>query len=621
MSTYQVTFLPDNVTTAVCGGASLLHAARAAGVDLNSPCGGKGTCGKCAVRIGESSYTDALACRTEVHCDLTVEIPAEARMKKQKVLLSEKQLDEDGLWRRYKMDPIAGKYHLTLPAPDLADSMNDLDRLLKALKKEHGIEAAGISLNCLREFPEAVREGGFEVTVTVVESGGRCEIIGVTPGLDEKPAYGAAVDIGTTTVVCAICDLKTGKVIDREGSYNRQASFGADVITRIIHADENKEGLSELKEAAVSTINSLIEALTERNGLDRGDIVSMVCGGNTVMTHLFFGVTPKYLRLEPYIPATVSFPQVKAADIGIDIHRDAPVLAIPSVASYVGGDITAGVFAIMPGGSEEINLFIDVGTNGELVLGNCEWLVTCSCSAGPAFEGSGVSSGMRAMDGAVDRIEIDRESLRADCGVIGDTKPVGVCGSGLICALSEMLAAGVIDRAGKIRTDKGNDCIRVRDEAEYLLIQSEESGTGSDITITESDVKNLLRAKAAVFAGIRTMLAQVHMDVSDIANVYIAGGFGSNINITDAVQIGMLPDLPEEKYEYVGNSCIKGAILGLLSKEALAAMDGLAGRMTYIELSIGNQFMEEFISALFIPHTDLGLFPSLQQAGQKQGKE
>jgi len=459
-----------------------------------------------------------------------------------------------------------------------------------------------------------IRKGSFEITVTIADFQGRREIIAAEPGKALKPAYGAAVDIGTTTVVAVILDLETGNILDQEGSYNKQASYGSDVISRIVYADENKEGLAVLKASVTDTINDLLETVLKRNSLDPDDVVAMVYGGNTIMTHMFLGVTPKYLRLEPYLPAAVKFPPVKAGETGVGIHPDAPVVAIPSRASYVGGDITAGVFAVLPGGSEEFNLFIDIGTNGELVLGNSDWLVTCSCSAGPAFEGSGIACGMRAMEGAIDRIEIDADTAELSYSVIGRGKPTGVCGSGLICSLSEMREAGIIDRAGKIQTDKGSGSIRDGQEGpEYLLVPAEESGTGRDIVITESDIKNLIRAKAAIFAGIITMLEQVQLDVSDIANIYIAGGFGSHISITDAIHIGMFPDLPENKYEYVGNSCISGAMAGLLSGEALKEMEAIADRMTYIELSIGNQFMEEFVSASFIPHTDMRLFPGLQQ--------
>jgi len=613
MTTHKATFLPDNKEVSIPEGTTVLKAALLAGIDIASPCGGKGTCGKCAVVIlADGNRTQVLACNTAVQKDMTIEIPDKSRLSNQKVLLSEKQLTEGEFWRKYKLAPVAGKYHVSMKKPDLTDNMNDLDRLMKALKTDCGIEDASISLDCLRRLPDAVRKGGFEVTVTVASYRGRSEMIAVESGKAEKPPYGVAVDIGTTTIAASLLDLVKGEVLDREGSYNKQAAYGADVISRIIYADENRDGLENLKAAVISSINGLIDEMLRRNGLAPDDVVAMTCGGNTVMTHLFLGVSPAYLRLEPYLPAAVSFPPVRAKEIGVGIHPEAPVLTIPSVASYVGGDITAGVFATVPDTADELNLFIDVGTNGELVLGNSEWLVTCSCSAGPAFEGSGVSCGARAMEGAIDRIEIDKDSLEVSFSVIGGGKPLGVCGSGLICMLSELQSAGIIDRAGNMKNGHG---------PEFCLVPEEKSATGSSIVIAESDVKNLLRAKAAVFAGIRTMLSQVQMDINDISNVYIAGGFGSHINVTDAVRIGLLPDLPENKYEYVGNSCIKGAIFGLLSKEALAEMDALAGKMTYIELSIGNQFMEEFVSALFIPHTDISLFPSLTQADEKSGKE
>lgn len=632
MAQFQVTFLPDNIEITVEEGTNLLEAARTAGIELGSPCGGSGTCGKCAVRVASGAYEAGndfhlteewkaqgytLSCTASVKGDLTVEIPEKSRMKKHKVVLSERQIRENGFLQQNGKNPVGRKYHLVLTKPDLADNMNDLDRVRKALKKEYGVTEAMISLDCLRKLPEAIRLGDFEITVTVIMSQGRCEIIGVESGKAEKPAFGAAVDMGTTTVVVVLVDLESETIVDQEGTYNKQATYGSDVISRIIYADENRDGLNVLKEAAIDTVNELLAELLARNDLSAEDIISMVCGGNTVMTHLLLGVTPTYLRLEPYLPAAVTFPSVKAGTLGIGIHFHAPVLTLPSVASYVGGDISAGVFAILPKDSDELNLFIDIGTNGELVLGNSEWLVTCSCSAGPAFEGSGINCGMRAMDGAIDWIEIDPVNMEAGYRVINGGKPLGICGSGLIYSLSEMLEAGIIDRAGKIRTQPetgaGGSRIRIGWEGpEYLLVPASKSGTGRDIVITEGDIKNLLRAKGAIFAGIRTMLQQVQLDMSVISNVFIAGGFGKYINITDAVRIGLLPDLPEEKYEYVGNSCIQGAILGLLSREALVEMDEIASKMTYLELSIGNQFMDEFISAVFIPHTDLSLFPSLQ---------
>ncbi len=633
MNKYQVTFMPDKVTVAVMKGTNLLLAAKKAGIDIESPCGGHGTCGKCAVKILNGAYDMqddshlpkelkemgyTLACQVKVRNDMTVEVPFLSRLTRHKVVLGSKRTKfnkEHDYFGKKPMDPICRKYAVQLEAPYLSDSLNDLDRLKHALSRQYGLTDVRIALSCLKTLPSALRQGGWEVTVTVADTGSAAEIVAVEPGRSTKPAYGIAVDIGTTTVVVNLLNTEKGKILDKAGSYNKQAVYGSDVISRIIYTDEHADGLALLQKAVVETINELIDGILRKNGLEPGDIPVMVCGGNTVMTHLFMGVTASYLRLEPYVPSAVKFPVVKARELNININPEAAVITIPSVASYVGGDITAGVLATMIARSEALTLFIDIGTNGELVLGNKDWMVTCSCSAGPAFEGSGISCGMRAMDGAIDWIAIDHQSLEVQCKVIGDTKPLGICGSGLIYSLSEMMEAGIIDRAGKILTGKASGRIRKTSEGrEYVLIYAEESGTGQDIVITEGDIKNLLRAKGAIFAGIRTMLQMVQLDTSAIERVYIAGGFGNDINLADAVNIGLLPDLPAEKYEYVGNSCIQGAMIVLLCREALAESEKLADGMTYLELSVGNQFMDEFISAMFIPHTDLSLFPTLHSA-------
>jgi len=363
--------------------------------------------------------------------------------------------------------------------------------------------------------------------------------------------------------------------------------------------------------AIIDTINELISEVAKCNGFVNSDISAVVCAGNTVMSHFFMKISAKYLRLEPYCPAATKFPSVKACELDLDVNPDARVVLLPSVASYVGGDITSGVLSTMFTHSDKLTLFIDIGTNGELVLGNKEWLVACSCSAGPAFEGSGISCGMRAMDGAIDSIEIDPNTYSSTCKTIGEVNPSGICGSGLIYTMSEMLEAGIIDRAGKISDANISPNIRKGTEGmEYVLAFSNESGDGKDVVITESDIKNLLRAKAAVFAGIRTMLQKVDLDIDDIDRVYVAGGFGSYIDISDAINIGLLPDLPIEKFEYVGNSSIEGAIIALLCKDAIKEAQSIANKMTYLELSIGNTFMDEFVAAMFLPHTDLSLFPS-----------
>lgn len=625
MEKYIVKIMPENIIVLVPEGTNLLTATRQIGIDIESPCGGHGTCGKCAVRlisgiVDEDCFLKKdhdgidliLACKTEVKGDTVIEIPKFSRLTRHEVLLSNnKEKTAQGIryFKDTKIDPLCKKVHIVLSEPDLCDSMSDLDRVKLNLSKEFGIEKTDISLNCLRKLSNCLREGNWEVTLTLAFIEGKWDIINVEPGKSSLSALGFAVDIGTTTVVVNLVDLESGKIIDTVGTYNKQAAFGSDVISRIIYIDENADGLESLHTAVIKTINDLIDGMLKKRSINKEDVSFMVCAGNTVMSHLFLKIPPMYIRLEPYIPGASKYPVVKASDLDLVMNPDSPVITLPSVASYVGGDITAGVLATMLTKSEELTLFIDIGTNGELVLGNSDWMVTCSCSAGPAFEGSGISCGMRAMDGAIDLIEIDRESLDVTFRTIGSTKPLGICGSGLIYSLSEMMDAGIIDRAGKII--ERTNCKRIRrgnEGLEYVLCYSEESGTGSDIVITEGDIKNLIRAKGAIFAGIRTMLQQVELDIDAIDRIYIAGGFGNYINITDAVNIGLLPDLPREKYEYIGNSSVQGAMIVLLSREALTEIEDIADKMTYIELSIGNKFMDEFISALFIPHTDLALF-------------
>jgi len=625
-----ITVMPENITVAVEEGTKLITAAKKAGIDIESPCGGCGTCGKCAVRVisGEADVQAdshlnedlkqagyVLACRTKVRGDMTVEVPHFSRLSRHKVVMESRRTKfqrENDYFADKKMNPLCRKYCIKLDEPSLSDGMNDLERLKTALYKVYGLKDPNVTLESLRKLPYVLRQGNWEVTATVASIKGAHKIIDVEPGKASKPAYGIAVDIGTTTVVANLVDLENGRVVDKAGTYNRQASFGSDVISRIIYTEENPEGLEVLQKAVLDTIDGLIAEMLKRQPIKREDISVMVCAGNTVMSSLFMKLPVTYLRLEPYIPAAVNFPVVKAGDLGLGINPDAPIITVPSVASYVGGDITAGVLATMMTRSEKLTLFVDIGTNGEMVLGNSEWLVTCACSAGPAFEGSGISCGMRAMDGAIDRIEIDRDTYEVKFRTIGDAMPLGVCGSGLIYSLSEMMEAGIIDRAGKILENKPSGRLRRGSEGmEYVLVYAEESGTGQDIVITEGDIKNLLRAKGAIFAGIRTMLQQVQLDMNEIERIYIAGGFGNYINIGDAINIGLLPDLEVEKYEYVGNSCIQGALIVLLDQDALSYAEDLAGRMTYLELSVGNTFMEEFVSAMFIPHTDMSIFPTV----------
>ncbi|MHB8946614.1 MAG: ASKHA domain-containing protein [Bacillota bacterium] len=628
---YKVRFLPDDLSIEVPAGTGLQRAAAMAGLELRSGCGGEGTCGRCAVLIKEgkpqvgqgnlgAKYRRegyVLACRTLVTDDIVVEVPATSRLSEHQLvvdkigkreILAEQEADP---LARFPMDPFSRKVYVKLEPPTLTENASDLSRLLVKVRGETGREDVRIDLDTLRALPETLRQGDWAVTATVSDYDGNSEIIRLEPGRSDKPAYGLAIDIGTTSNVVQLVDMSTGLIVDRRGTYNRQARYGDDVITRIIHAVDNKDGLKQLQDAVLETLNELIDSLLSAADLKPEDVGYVVTAGNTTMAHLFLGLNPKYIRLEPYIPAATTFPIVKARDLGLHVHPSAPVLSFPAVASYVGGDIVSGLLATDIADSESVSLFADFGTNGELVLGNRDWLVTCSCSMGPCFEGGGIAFGMRATPGAIQRIKIDPRLFDVKLATVGGDNPRGICGSGLVDSLAKLREAGIIDRAGKFQ-EVGSD--RRRDGAdgpEFVLSWGREAHGGRDIVITESDVKNLIRAKGAAYAAIRSMMRSMSIDSEGVDRIFIAGAFGNYLNIRDTVEIGMIPDVTPEKYQFIGNSSAKGARVALMSKKAWTTAEELARKMTYLELSVDPGYMDDFMSALFLPHTDLTQFPSV----------
>jgi len=654
MTKRSVQFLPEGITVEVDSGTTVLTAAALANIEVKAPCGGDGTCGKCAILLKSGKVKThvgsvvaaklqdhglSLACQTIVdEEDIVVEIPKVSRLNKHQVLLESNVMDKPGdplreyllnVWQLrsllepeqqdllygFPLKPLCRKVHLTLSPPNLQDSIDDANRLILALKKETNCHDITISLSVLKGLPEAIRAEKFKVTVLMLEVNGKGEIVNVEPGHSRRPVYGLAVDIGITTVAAYLLDLEKGRIVDTAGTHNSQARFGDDVISRIVHTVEERDGLQEVHQAIIDTVNYLIRTLLDKQKkVNEKDIWVVMTAGNTTMAHLFLGISPKFIRLEPYIPAANAFPYVTAKELGLRVCPDAKVFSFPAVASYVGGDIVSGTLMTKLGHEEDgMSLLIDIGTNGEMVLGLGDSLVTCSCSAGPAFEGSGISYGMRAMEGAIERVEIEKDTYEVSYSTISNARPVGICGSGLIDCLAKMRKTGIIDRAGKFQTHIVTPRMRVGDNGpEFVFAWQTDADVDSDIVVTEADVKNLLRAKGAVFAGIRTLLQTLGLQVEDIERIFVAGGFGNYLNIRDAIAIGLLPDLPADRYLFIGNSSVKGACMALLSQSAWREAEELAGKMTYIELSVGNMFMDEFISALFIPHTDLSLFPTVE---------
>jgi len=605
----------------VLEGESLLQALKRNGIYLVSSCGGKGICGKCRVKLleGKSRIISTgkldpreiatginLACQTFPEGDIFIDIPRESELILGDKIAVSKSGDLLELLTSLGtgISPVVRQISLTLPPPSIQDNISDLERLRRSLEEK---DIAGMRFNYdfVSSLSNILRAADWKITIGYTVGH---DIVYIFPSDVEKSRYGLAIDVGTTTVVVYLVNLADGKLIDVGSTYNSQMRYGDDVITRIIYATESG-GLGELRDAVLSDINGLSDPLLERHNLKREDVESVAVAGNTTMTHIFWGLNPATIREEPYIPTVNFFPRWTAETARLETNFKAPVYTLPCVASYVGGDIAAGVLASRMHRKSEIALFMDIGTNGEIVVGNSEWLVTAACSAGPCFEGSGIKHGMRATEGAVESMKIDPETFEPTLGVIGHTAPVGICGSGMIDAIAEMFLKGIIDRKGKFV--KGLKTNRIRDGFEGLefIVSEDES---REVVLAEVDIENILRSKAAIYAGVSVLLKEVGFGLDSIERVYIAGGFGNYLDIDKAIILGMLPDLPREKFSFLGNASITGTYLCLLSKELRQEAGIIASKMTYIELSISRIFMDEYMSALFLPHTHLRLFPTVK---------
>ncbi len=459
-------------------------------------------------------------------------------------------------------------------------------------------------------------------------------LLALLPGDRTDRNLGAAIDIGTTTVTVWLVDLESGEVLAQASDYNGQIARGEDVISRIVYAKRD-DRLAEMQGLVIGTINRLLVGACKRVGATTDEIFKLAVAGNTTMIHLLLAIPPESIRLAPYVPVVNHTPSLNAGELGLAAHPQAVVDCLPGVASYVGADISAGVLSTKMDEAAELTLFIDVGTNGETVLGNADWLVTCACSAGPAFEGAGVEHGMRATIGAIEEVWINSNTLEPTYRVIGrgSEKAKGICGSGLLSLLAEMFVTGVVDKAGNLRVGASP---RLRDGEhgpEYVVAWGAETSHGRDITITKVDIDNLMRAKAAIYAGFTVMAQSVGVDLADVSKMLIGGSFGQYINVEKAVQIGLLPDLPApsgsaspwDRFQFMGNTAIRGAYRALLRRDVRAHLTRVAGMMTYLELSADNSFYDAFTSALFLPHTDVNRFPSvaatLEERMQVEGRD
>jgi len=635
-----VVFKPSGQVVEVEVGTLLSDAAVAAGVALNLPCGGQGRCGRCRVRVAHGNVSHrsgvrlssaeleegwALGCQAVIKGDAVVLVPEQEKVEvefvtktvgAERIALAAEFSD--------KVDPSVRRAHLTIDPPSLDDQTTDWDRLLRELSLQHGIQNVTASLPMLRTLGRDLREADWDVTA-MLEIGDpvanpctQPRLIDLLPGNQSDRCYGVAIDIGTTSNVVYLVDLIRGRVLDRASAYNGQISAGEDVISRIIFS-QKRDGLYRLQKMVLKTLNGLIEELTSRNQIPPRQVSKAVVAGNTTMIQLFLAIDPRTIREMPFIPAIGQPLPATAEEVGLNINPQATVDCLPVVGAYVGADITAGVLASDMYDTDALTLFIDVGTNGEIVLGNRDWLITCACSAGPAFEGSGVRHGMRATAGAIEELWIDHRTYEPTYQTIGQLPARGICGSGMIGLLAEMFITGILDKAGKIQRDLPTPRVRVGDHGgEYVVVWANQSGVGTDIVINEVDIENLLRTKGAIYAGFSVLVQSVGLELADVEQVFIAGAFGQYINVEKAIQIGLLPDMPWDRFNYLGNTSVLGAFYSLVSRGMRREVVEIAKKMTYLELSADNTFYDQFMSALFLPHTDITAFPSVMRTLQNQ---
>lgn len=649
MERYKVKFLPDKKEIEVEEETSLLEAAQKAGIYLNSLCGGEGVCGKCRVQVirgkvklDKNSITFftkeelergyVLSCQTQVKEDLEIMVPLESRIEEEQIL-KESIEKEKKTWiesppikysepnwvAQYRRpsdpaslyEPLTSKVYLDLPKPTTDDNIPDTARLMRELRKKIKYPSFEITLPCLRDMFLKLRRSDWKITVTITRDNEICKITQIEEGNQADRNYGVAIDVGTTTVVAQLVDLKTGRVMGVEGNHNLQAHYGEDVLSRIAYVC-GKGSLDVLQRAVVENINTLIKTMATAKGIDIEDITAVVAAGNTTMSHILMGLMPCSIREDPYVPTVDIYPQVLARDVGIDINTHGIIQILPNIASYIGGDTVAGVLACNMADRPEITCLIDIGTNGEIVIGNNEWMLSCSASAGPAFEGGDTKWGMRATKGAIQKVEIDNGKVIYK--TIGGTKPRGICGSGLIDLIYELAKNRILEIDGKF-SNSANDrrLIQSENEREYILAFPEETESGEAITIAQTDIDNIIRSKAAIFAAIKSLVDYAGLTFERLEKIYVAGGFGNYLNLRKAIGIGLLPDIALEKIEFVGNSSLMGARMVLLSCHAFEKAISLSQSITNIELSKFSPFADEYMASLYLPHIDRErLFPSVK---------
>jgi uncharacterized 2Fe-2S/4Fe-4S cluster protein (DUF4445 family) len=645
----MVIFQPTGRRGEVPIGSTVMEASRMLGVGIEALCGGHQVCGKCKVLIetgrfdkynveserssagpwrkaeGEHISPDEraagyrLACAARVQGNLVIYVPEESRPGKQVVSKDARPIDID-------CDPAVKAYFVQLEEATLTDPTADLERILYALEQHHGITGLTIDLHALRSLQQCVREGKWRVTVSIWMDQ---EIIRIQPG-DTREQLGLAIDIGTTTLAGYLCDLGTGAVVATASSMNPQIQFGEDVISRINYRMNNDEGLAHLHQAVIDGLNHLIDkAIAKANPADeaairREDIVDVTMCGNTLMHHLVLGLDPEYLGTVPFVPANYAGLNIKARELGLRVNPAARIYLLPNEAGFVGGDNIGVILVEAPQNSEDTVLIIDIGTNGELIIGNRERLIcsTCSCATGPALEGAQIEYGMRAAPGAIERVRIASDSFDVDYKVVGrdawrglsspaEIQTKGICGSGILDAIAELLRTGLIHPTGAFNADALSDRLRENPDTgmmEFVLAWAKETSIGRDVTISQTDVRQVQLAKAAIYTGCKLMLQRMGFERPD--RIKIAGAFGNHVDPLMALVIGMFPDCAIEKISSIGNAAGDGCRIALLNRQKRAEADAISQQVEYVELTLQKDFQEQLINAIHLPHIS-DAFPHL----------
>jgi uncharacterized 2Fe-2S/4Fe-4S cluster protein (DUF4445 family) len=608
--TYQVIFQPSVRKGKVSGGKTVIEAAKELGIEVESLCGGLKNCGKCKIKLLEghlSPFTDEegkfitelervegyrLSCAAQIKGDVLIYVPEGSRSEGQVV---RKEATE----RLFELKPAVTLHFVELSPPSLRDPLGDFDRLQKALSERYQLDDLEIDYQTLLKVPRVLREGNWTVTVAVWMGEG---IIDIKPGKANE-IYGLAVDIGTTTVAGYLCNLRSGKVIATESMMNPQMTYGEDVMSRITYATTHpEEGLEKLHRSMINGLNRLIKTITKKYHLSPEDIIELTVVGNTAMHHLFLKINPECLGVAPFPPAIHRSVDVKARDLELKINPSANVHLLPIEAGFVGADNVGVLIAEEPHHQDEFVLIIDIGTNGELVMGNRKKLISASCATGPALEGAHIKFGMRAAPGAIERIAIHPETLDVKFEVIGNSRAMGICGSGIIDAAAELYRNGIIDKSGRFRNEVKSSRLRVVDETtEFVIASKNETSIGKDITITQKDVRNIQLAKAALYTGAKLMMRRLGIERLD--KVLLAGAFGSYIDPEKAMVLGMFPDCDLKNVYAVGNAAGDGARIALLNRDKRAEADEIARKVQYMELTVEPDFQKEFMEAMHIPHT------------------